>query len=315
MHDRKIVVGTRGSQLALTQTRSFIHALQGSSRGLQIEERTMQTAGDLKQDTPRSQQSDKRDWIAELEEAVAAGQIDLAVHSGKDVPALIHPSTTLIPVLERESPFDAFVAGARSAADWRSLARGALIGTASVRRAAQLRRLRPDLQIVEHRGNVPTRLEKLAKSEALDGIVLAQAGLSRLSLSAHVSGVFLAEELLPTVNQGTLVVQIRENDSELRQSLKALCHPATVAAFLAERSGILGLQADCNSAVGMYAAVAGEELRLRGRVLSHDGRRCVEAERLGDYRRAAQWGEEVTNELLSKGAREILAEGKSLRAL
>lgn len=312
----RIRVGTRGSKLALTQTGFVCDVLR--SQGFEIELREIKTLGDKKQGTNAAKFGDKKDWIYELELALLGKEIDLAVHSGKDVPGNIEPGTALRPVLRRESPLDVFIGkkdlkkGARiSFAE----AGSSLFGTASLRRRAQLLSLRPGARIVDHRGNVPTRIEKLDASAELSGIILAESGLVRLGLNAVGYERLPVEEMLPAMNQGILCAQIREDDLKLTEALSKLSDPSTAAAFDAERACVSLLNGDCDSAIGVLAELGSGKLRLRAKVLLPDGTRQTAVDISGNTADALKIGRSAAEALIAKGAPELLEESRRLKKI
>lgn len=307
MKQHLLRLGTRGSALALAQTRIVSQALVAANPGLEIEAKTIVTTGDRKQGTPSAEQGDKKEWILEIEEALVAGEIDLAIHSGKDVPADIHPDTELVPVLQRESPFDLVIwHSARAGAGLQALPHGAQVGTASLRRRAQLLALRPDLEILAVRGNVPTRLGKLESSPSLSAIVLAEAGIRRLEATPASCTRLSASEMVPAVHQGTLVVQLCKKRGDARDALLPLVDTHTEIAFRAERSCVERLGADCRSAVGIFAECAETQVTLRVRVLSSQGDEILEHVEAAAFQDAEALGAQVAEHLLARGANELL---------
>lgn len=307
----KLTVGTRGSELALVQARLVCKALQALPQPVQTVVSEIATCGDLRQGTAAAKIPDKKKWVLEIEQALVRGEIDCAVHSAKDLPNELEPGTLVWPVLHRESPEDVFIGARRSGSERRlsfsELPDNALIGTASIRRAAQLMRLRPGVRIVPHRGNVPTRIRKLDESSELHGIVLAHAGLSRLGLDAAVSDVFAPAQLLPAMNQGIIAVQFREDDAAAAAALEQLVEIPTLAEWQAERAAVELLEADCYSAVALKASSDGRRVELFGRVLSPDGAEAAEADGEAAVADAADLGRSVAEKLISRGARELIA--------
>lgn len=318
----KILLGTRGSKLALAQAAYVQQAIQSAFPTYEIVIQEILTQGDKKQGTTLAGRGDKKDWILEIEEAVASGAVDLAIHSAKDVPVDIHSDTQLLPFGERERPLDAFV-GRRDLGSVSSLEElkcyakqrsGEIrIGTSSLRRRAQLLRLFPGAQVVEHRGNVPTRLDKLERDENLFGILLAEAGLRRLGLEQAITYQFSPEEFMPAFNQGILAVQFRCDRQDMNELLHAFIHPETKTAWEAERECIRVLQADCNSAVCVYGEVSQGEITVSGRVLSSDGSQLVNEQVCGETTDAVQLGKELGEKLLRAGAESLLKPGMNLR--
>lgn len=302
----------------------MVAAELAKTAGVSTEVVRIATLGDKKQGTVAAKVADKKEWILEHERALLANQIDLAVHCSKDVPIEIEAGTVLLPVLEREMPYDVCVLSLSLArtgiSGLHQLPGGARIGTCSVRRAAELRRLRPDLEIVELRGNVTTRLKKLdaewgahgadaggyREGVDVEAAVLAGAGLLRLGLGERIAWSFSPEQLLPGVNQGTLVAQCRADDSATVALLQALVNPIQEQCWAAERAVIERLGADCNSAVGVLALPVGGQMDLALRVLSHDGQQSVEARHSGEFHCGAKLGVELAEKAIAGGALELL---------
>jgi hydroxymethylbilane synthase len=285
-------IATRGSALALVQANWVAERLRQA--GSEIEIVPLVTSGDRRRDV-----DDKREWIIELEEALLAGEADLAVHSAKDVPVEIADGLSLIAAPERADPRDV-LCGATSLD---ALPDGARVGTASLRRASQLRARRPGLAVVELRGNVDTRLRKLADGEA-DAIVLAAAGLQRLGRADAVDCVL---DLVPAAGQGTLVIEARTDDERVRHAVAALHHDATWAALRAERAVVAALQADCRTPVGVHAEVHDGTMRVRGFVGAVDGSAWVSDEvTCPPSEEPEAVGARLGERLLAAGAAEVL---------
>lgn len=300
----QIVVGTRGSELAKTQTASVIKALSEECPDATISMEILTTSGDKKQSlTGGEVVRDKRDWIAELEEAVVSRKIDAAVHSGKDCPVQISEETVLIPVLKRECPFDVFIG--RDGGEFSSLPKGSTIGTSSARRRAQLLRIRSDLNIVELRGNVPTRIRKLLEGE-LGGIVLAEAGISRLNLKTPSRHLFDPSVVLPAINQGILIVQLRRDREDLIRRIQRISHEETRLVFHLERRIGSLLGGDCHSAIGNFASVEGGQVSVHAQVLNEDGSRIVESSLSGVVAQGEILADKVAKELISGGALDLI---------
>lgn len=308
------ILGTRGSDLARAQTNSVLNALRARYGADSFTETVVKTLGDSKQGTPKADCGDKRDWIQGLEEGLVAGDIDLAVHSGKDIPIDIHSDTCLIPVLERQYPLDVFVGKQHAGGTpfcFSELTANSIVGTASKRRAAQLQRKFPGITVVPHRGNVPTRLQKLKESETLSGIILARAGLERLELFDDEMEEVRAEDMLPAVNQGLLVVQLRKSDTHLLERLDPFCQPEVEACFNAERACIELLGADCHSAVGAYALISQTgTVTLRAEVYALNGTDAVSAIATETFARASECGKQVAARLIQQGAARLLEESR-----
>jgi len=300
-------IGTRGSRLALWQTDRVAALLREAHPGLKTERVVIQTVGDRVLDTALSQIGDKGLFTRELEEALRTERIDLAVHSLKDLPTALPDDLTIGAVLEREDPRDALVS--REGQTLAQLAPGTRVGTSSLRRRSQLLAARPELSIVDIRGNVPTRVDKVTRGE-VEATVLARAGLVRLGLAEHVSEVLEPELMLPAVGQGALAVEARANDQKVLRLLAPLEDPMTRITTSAERGLLARLEGGCQVPVGALATLAeGRLLTLRGLVGAVDGGRVVrdviEAEP-GNVADAARIGTALAERLLAAGAGEIL---------
>jgi hydroxymethylbilane synthase len=279
-------LGTRGSALALAQARAVADALGGA------ELVTITTAGD--RDRARG---DKERWVREIDAALLRGDVDLAVHSAKDVPAQLAQGIVIAAVPPRADPHDA-LCGARSLND---LPDGARVGTSSLRRAAQLRALRDDLDIRELRGNVDTRLDRLHAGD-YDAIVLARAGLDRLGRGAEATGVL--REMIPAAGQGALAVTVRDGDGAARAAVERISDAAALRCLTAERALVRALEADCHTPVGAHAVLDGAALELRAFVGAPDGAMWVRDELAGDDPEAL--GAAVAARLRAAGADEVL---------
>ncbi len=303
---RKLVVGTRGSELALVQTRWVIEGLRERFPALEFEERVIKTRGDMILDVSLDKVGGKGLFVKEIEKALLEGEIDLAVHSMKDLPTELPDGLVIGAVCEREDPRDAFVS-----ADGRGFAElkpGARIGTSSLRRGAQLKHARPDLEIVPIRGNVDTRLAKV-RSEGLAGAVLAVAGLERLGRAHEITERLDLSLCLPAVGQGAIGVEVREDDDLVREVVGALDHRETRLAVAAERAFMRRLEGGCHVPVAALARAEGEALVLEGLVAAVDGSAVVRGEKRADLSPdgAAQVGVELAEELLAMGGEMILA--------
>lgn len=290
-----LVIASRGSQLALWQARWVERRL--AELGIESRIRIIKTTGDKITDVPLAKVGTKGLFTKEIEEALLAGEADLAVHSLKDLPTELPPGLVLAAVPEREDARDAMV-GARI----ESLPRGARVGTSSLRRAAQLRRLRPDVVVESIRGNLDTRLRKLDEGR-YDAIVLAAAGLRRLGWAGRIAEILPPEVMCPAVAQGALAIETTAAGAE---AVAALDHPPSRAAVSAERALLAALGGGCQVPVGAHAAVAGDGLRLLAVAATPDGTELVRAEREGAAGEAERIGRELGFELLERGARRIL---------
>jgi hydroxymethylbilane synthase len=292
-----LVVASRGSQLALWQARWVEKQLTSAGRECRIE--IIKTTGDKITDVPLAKVGTKGLFTKEIEEALIEGRADLAVHSLKDLPTELPEGLVLAAIPEREDPRDAVI-GKRIA----DLPKGAKIGTSSLRRAAQLRKLRPDLQIESVRGNLDTRLRKLDEGQ-YDAIVLAAAGLKRLGWAERIAEILDPEVMCSAVGQGALAIETRAAGLG-REACAALDHPATHAAVTAERGVLATLGGGCQVPIGARATVDGDRLRLLGIVASPDGTELIRAQSEGPVARAEAIGRALGEELLNRGARRIL---------
>ncbi len=307
MTSQKLRIGSRGSQLALWQANHIADALREQGHTVEIE--IIRTTGDRMQDPAfAAAQPDGVDgkgiFIKEIEEALAEGRIDMAVHSLKDLPAELDARFVLAAVPSRVDARDVLVAVAE--ASLMSLPTGARIGTTSPRRQAQLLLLRPDLKFVEMRGNVDTRLRKLAEGQA-DALLLAAAGLDRLGRAEWVRQRFDPDQLCPAPGQGALAIEARANDSRVLEALDFLEDVPTRFCVEAERTALHALGGGCSVPIGAYCAAAGEGWRMWGCVASPDGqqRAFIDTE-AGHGAEAKALGRMVAEQLLRQGAREML---------
>jgi hydroxymethylbilane synthase len=293
-----LTIGSRGSQLALWQA----HWVQARLEALGQESRVeiIKTTGDQITDVSLSQVGSKGLFTKEIEEALLSGAIDLAVHSLKDMPTELPAGLTLAAIPEREDARDALVGRALA-----QLAKGARIGTGSLRRAAQLRSLRPDLRIEDIRGNVDTRLRKLDEGQ-YDAIVLASAGLRRLGWEGRITEVFDPGIMCPAVGQGALAVETRDDRGAGFEAAQRLEHAETRAAVTAERSLLATLGGGCQAPMGAHALVKGEALFIVALIVSPDGKQVVRQESQGPADNAAALGCELGEELLAAGGKQIL---------
>ncbi len=307
----RIRIGTRGSALALWQARSVASALRDVPGAPEVEIVTIRTRGDRIQHVPLSRVEGKAFFTKEIEEALLEGRIDLAVHSLKDLATTMPPGLVLGAVMEREDPRDVLVA--REVGSLEELPRGARVGTSSLRRRALLARWRPDLDLVELRGNVPTRIRKLEAGE-YDAVVLAAAGVKRLGLEERITAYLPVEVVLPAVSQGAVGIQVREGDEAVMEWVGRLDHPSTRRETTAERAFLRTLEGGCQVPVGALGRVEGAELVLRGVVCSLDGGRAVEGWREGPAEEAEALGRALAEGLLEEGGMEILEEVRARAA-
>ena len=298
-----IRIATRKSPLALWQAEYVRGQLQRLHPGLQVELLTMSTRGDKILDTPLAKVGGKGLFVKELETAMLEGRADIAVHSMKDVPMEFPEGLGLGAICEREDPSDAFVSSHH--ASLMALPLGAVVGTSSLRRQCQLRRLRPDMVIRDLRGNVNTRLAKLDAGE-YDALILASAGLIRLGFADRIREGLPAEVLLPAVGQGAVGIECRLGDSELLALLAPLNHHATATRVSAERAMNHRLQGGCQVPIAGFAELVGDQLTLRGLVGRVDGQQILEAALSGSQADAEAIGRALAEQLLAAGAGAIL---------
>ncbi len=298
-----IRIATRKSALALWQAEhvaSLLRALDGIGRVTLV---PLSTRGDEILDRSLQKIGGKGLFVKELEIALCEGQADIAVHSMKDVPVRMAAGFTIGALLARANPADALVGRNRMRLE--ALDAGARVGSSSLRRQAQLKRLRPDLCVEPLRGNVNTRLQKLEAGE-FDAIVLAAAGLERLGLARHISQVFTTEEMLPAAAQGVLGIECLTGSTAILERLAALNDPATAATTAAERSIARRFNATCQSPVAAHARLSGDELTLTALVATPDGRECLRDSQCGTSDRAVAIGLALAERMLGHGARDIL---------
>lgn len=304
MHENIIRIGTRGSKLALWQTNSVMKGLLSQYPEIRFQIKEIKTTGDRVQNRPIFQAKTVGLFVKELEAALLDGEIDLAVHSLKDLPSKTTPGLTIIAVTEREDPRDALVS--RLGKTLNDLPNGVRIGTSSRRRAAQLLSVRPDFEILDIRGNVDTRLKK-AEQAPYDAIVLAMAGLIRLGKQDLVTQVFAPELMLPAAGQGVLALEIRADDEYIQKHLASIDHAESRAAINSERTFMATIGAGCHVPVGAYAQVEEGHIWLRALVASLDGKTIIRGERRGTINHSTKLGQDLAEEFLSKGASKLLA--------
>ncbi|MEQ8661365.1 MAG: hydroxymethylbilane synthase [Gammaproteobacteria bacterium] len=297
-------IATRASALALWQSRHVAARLEALEPGLSVELVPIRTEGDRILDRPLAAIGGKGLFIKELEVAMAEGRADLAVHSMKDVPAELPPGFALAAILEREDPRDVLVSTGGGGLD--ALPPGACVGTSSLRRRSQLLARRPDLDIRDLRGNVPTRLQRLRDGH-FAAIVLAAAGLRRLELFDDDCRCLAVEEMLPAVGQGAIGIECRADDHALRARLARLDHAATAARVSAERAMNACLGGSCQVPIAGHARIDGETLSLAGLVAGVDGVEVVRQTASGAVGDAAAVGRAVGEAMLAAGAARILA--------
>ncbi len=289
-------IGSRGSPLALVQARE-VQGRLAQACGLdpaRIGIMVIRTSGDMIQDRPLADAGGKGLFTKEIEEALLAGAIDVAVHSSKDMPAALPPGLVLSAFLPREDARDAFIS--RKAKTLRDLPKGAAVGTSSPRRQALIKRLRPDLVIVPLRGNVETRLRKIEAGEA-DATILAVAGLKRLGLLAAATAMLDIEEFLPAAGQGAIGIETRADDTKTNALVARIGDADTATALAAERAFLAVLDGSCRSPIAGHARLSGDTVRFRGLIATPDGSEALEVFREGRRADAAALGADAGRDL------------------
>jgi hydroxymethylbilane synthase len=303
----RVRIGTRGSPLALAQAREVTDRLEAAhGRGAhELEIRVIRTSGDRIQDRPLAEAGGKGLFTKEIEEALLAGDIDLAVHSMKDMPTLLPAGLTLVCFLPREDVRDAFISA--GAATLTGLPVGAVVGTSSLRRQAQVKRLRPDLVVVPLRGNVDTRLRKIEDGVA-DATLLACAGLKRLGLMERITAAISPDEMLPAVAQGAIGLEVRADDAGAAHLLAPLNHQPTALAVAVERAFLAKLDGSCRTPIaGLAELLSPDRLLFRGMILTPDGRQCHAARREGRPESGIAMAEDAAAELLGNAGPDFFS--------
>jgi hydroxymethylbilane synthase len=301
---KQIKIGTRKSMLALTQSTWIKEQIEKRHPGVGVELVKIVTTGDKITDVPLAKVGGKGLFVKEIEEAMLRGEIDMAVHSMKDVPAELPAELFLGVVPRREDPRDAFIS--KRYASVQELPPGAKIGTSSLRRRAQLFNLRADLAIEDLRGNLDTRLRKLDEGQ-FDAIVLATAGLNRLGMSGRITSFFDPEEMLPAVAQGALGLELRRDDPEVFGLISFLHDKETAVAVEAERAFLKRLEGGCQVPLGAFAELKNGELLVTGLIAAIDGGTILRKSISGAPEEAIVLGVRLAEELLGLGGREILS--------
>ncbi|HBB86637.1 MAG TPA: hydroxymethylbilane synthase [Blastocatellia bacterium] len=304
-----LVIGSRGSKLALTQARFVQSELQRINPLLETRIEIITTSGDVNTD-PLAVIGGKGVFTKELEDALFDRRIDLAVHSLKDLPTILPEGFTIAAICKREDPRDALVLGRSSSGANASIAglpKKATVGTSSPRRLAQLKHLRDDLVFADLRGNVDTRLRKLDEGK-YDVLVLASAGLRRLGLENRISAAIATEQMLPSPGQGALAIETRSEDQEITDTLSKLDHKFTRLACTAERAFLRSLGGGCQLPIAAYASVRDKIIKLDGLVAHTQGKKIIRDRISGSIDKAEQLGSDLAERLLANGARELLAQ-------
>jgi hydroxymethylbilane synthase len=296
-------IGTRASLLAVTQSTWVKTQIEQTHPGTQVELVKITTKGDRILDVPLAKVGGKGLFVKEIEDALLAGEVDLAVHSMKDVPTELPEGLHIGIIPVRETPRDAFLSVRY--ASIAALPTGATVGTSSLRRKSQLMALRPDLTIVDLRGNIDTRLRKLDEG-IFDAIILAGAGLHRLDKAERITTLLEPDQMLPAISQGALGIELRRDDAELLAGLQFLHHPATATAVAAERAFLLRLEGGCQVPIGAHASLSGDRISLSGLIAAVDGSLLFREQINGPAQDAAALGTILAETLLAKGGKAIL---------
>jgi hydroxymethylbilane synthase len=312
MSARTLRIGTRASALALWQANRVADLIRAQAGAPPVELVHIKTEGDLRTDVPLWAVDGRAFFTKEIDRALLANEIDIAVHSLKDLSTVLESGVDLVAVIERQDPRDALLA--RSGSTLADLPAGSRIGTSSLRRRAFLARLRPDLQAMELRGNVPTRVEKLQKGE-YDAIILASAGLARLGLDKHITSRLPLEDFTPAVSQGAIGCCSRTDDAETARWMKPLDDASARITTTAERALLRRIEGGCQVPLGAIARINGGKLHLYSQVCSLDGSRHVTTEGYCDLNvtEAVALGQRLADYLLEKGAASIIAIERATR--
>lgn len=299
---QKIRIGTRASRLALWQAEFVAAELKKFFPALEVELVKVSTTGDKILDAPLAKIGGKGLFTKELEIKLATSEIDLAVHSLKDVPTVLPEGFRIAAITRRAQPFDAFVSNKFST--FNALPMNSIVGTSSLRRAAQVLSLRPDLQIKNLRGNVETRLKKLDAGE-FDAIILAAAGLERLGYSSRIKE--LLTQIIPAAGQGALAIETRDNDAEILSLVQKLNDVDTCAAVAVEREFLTEVGGSCQIPVGVFAQIDGDKINVRALIASTDGQRVIKASEVAPLNQIGL-GKKIATQLLNSGGKGILEE-------
>ncbi|HNQ50901.1 MAG TPA: hydroxymethylbilane synthase [Candidatus Omnitrophota bacterium] len=297
-----VIIGARGSMLSVAQTNAVIRALRRAHPGRRFELRTITTLGDR---AAKWSRSDTGIFVKEIEDELCAGRIDIAVHSVKDLPSRLPPGLALAAVTKRRDPRDVLIT--RSGGGLFSLRKGSCIGTSSLRRRAQILHLRPDMRIMELRGNLDTRIRKL-RSGSYDAIVVAAAGLCRLCVRNTGARPLAVEIMLPQAGQGALGIEVRADDRFARQLVRPLDDPGSHACIDAERSFLRKTDAGCRMPVAAFAQISQARMALEGMVISLDGTRMIRLSASSSVRDAEALGKRLARQVLQYGGAQILKE-------
>jgi len=294
-------LGTRKSKLALWQANFVKERLE--SFGCKVELVLITTTGDKILDAPLAKIGGKGLFVKEIEEALLRGEIDLAVHSLKDVPMIIPKGLTLSAITKRENPYDVLIS--RDGHTLEELPPGAVVGTSSLRRQVQIKRRRRDLKVEVLRGNVDTRIRKLEEGR-YSAIVLAYAGVKRMGFEERITQVL--EDFIPAVGQGSLAIETREDDKRVQEMVRKLNHEESYKRAMCERAFLRELEGGCQVPIGAFAWIEGDKMVIKGFISDLEGERFIEGMEVGDVQEAEDVGKRLAKKLLDNGGREILKE-------
>jgi len=298
-----IKVGTRGSKLALAQTNSVIEALKKVAPEIEVEICVIRTSGDIMQDVSLAQIGGQGVFVKEIEEALLARSIDLAVHSMKDVPGETPEGLIFAAVMEREDARDVLVS--RGNVKMEFMPKGARIGTGSLRRAAQIKAMLPDVSIMPLRGNIDTRLKKI-ETENLTGVILAAAGMKRMGYLEKITQYLPVELMLPAVGQGALGLEIRMQDTQLSELCAKMNDEQTAAEVAAERAYLRALGGGCRLPIAAYGLLEGKRLTLEGILAAPNGSTVIRDKVWGEIGQAEELGKKLADLILEKGGKRLL---------
>ena len=308
MREGELIIGSRGSELALWQTHFVKRKLEEFFPEIKLEVKIIKTTGDKMLDVALAKIGDKGLFTKQIENALLRNEIDLAVHSLKDLQTVQPEGLTIGAVTAREMPNDVLISKKHASID--DLPRGAKVATGSLRRKSQLLHYRKDLQIFEIRGNVPTRLKKFEESD-LDAMILAFAGVHRLGLDSYIKQIIPFEIMLPAVGQGAMAIEIRSNDAEIKQFLQKLSDENTSFCVTAERAFLRTLEGGCQVPIGANAFLEDDKIHLEGMAGNLDGSVNLRGSISGDKKEAADLGKRLAKNLIEKGANRLLEQTRA----
>ncbi len=300
-----LTVGTRGSKLSLIQTEAVLENLKSIYPELEFKVKVIKTLGDKERKKPLFAIDRKGIFEKEIDMAIVRGEIDFAVHSLKDVPLVESLETVIAAIPKRSSPHDVLISKGKVL--FNALARGAIIGTGSLRRMAQIKSVRPDLEVRPIRGNIETRIAKVKRGE-FDGIVLAEVGLKRMGLESQIAERFSLDRFTPAAGQGALAIVVRKDNEDLMKLLQSVDHPSTRAEVTAERSLVLSLKGGCRVPIGAIGRADDRTLSLYGCIFSINGQKKISSFAKGSFDEAQDLGRKVAQSLMEQGAKDLEAE-------